>query len=205
MQNRATARRIEGAGVAAYLSERNSKVAKPELNVVSGSKLFTLPADCHPHISAIYRYWLEKRGARSMPARRDIDPVEMPPALLPGICIVDVVPDARRYVYRLVGTHDVEVRGYDPTGRSVLEAFFGTSAQETISFYDQVVASRAPVLDTSSFRSPETSYTTDETLYLPLSDDAVSVNKVLVFSHSRYVKEHLRYPLRQDNLSKVLS
>jgi hypothetical protein len=154
--------------------------------------LFELPADCHPHTHAIYRYWAGKRGERSMPARRDIDPVEMAPVLLPGICIVDVVPDARRYVYRLVGTNDVEVRGYDPTGKSVAEAFFGHSAGETIQLYDRVVDNRAPVLDTTSFRSPDTSFATDETLYLPLSDDAATVNKVLVFSQSRYVQERVR-------------
>lgn len=153
--------------------------------------LFELLADCHPHTNAIYRYWLEKRGARSMPARRDIDPIEMAPGFLPGICLVDVVADARRYVYRLVGTRDVEVRGYDPTGKSVAEAFFGCSADETVECYDRVVASREPLIDTKSFRSPDTGYATDETLYLPLSDDAVNVNKVLVFSQSQYVPRRL--------------
>src|SRR5215510_5770444 len=50
------------------------------------------PASCHPDTIAMYEYWREKRGARSMPARSDIDPIDMPPRLLPFINLVDVVP-----------------------------------------------------------------------------------------------------------------
>ena len=58
-------------------------------------------------VRAIYEYWERKRGDRLMPARRDIDPTEFVPHL-PGIMLVDVVADERRYVYRLVGTQDPE-------------------------------------------------------------------------------------------------
>ena len=91
----------------------------------------------------MYRYWAEKCGDRAMPARADIDPIEMPKHLLRGICIVDVVADERRYVYRLVGTGDVEVRGNDPTGKSVLEGFFGPSADDVLGCYDKVVETTA--------------------------------------------------------------
>ena len=41
----------------------------------------------------------------------DLDPGELPRDVLPGICLVEVVPNARRYAYRSGGTLDVEVRG----------------------------------------------------------------------------------------------
>lgn len=75
----------------------------------------------HLGARALYEYWLNKCGSRLMPRRSDIDPTEIPPQLLPGISIVDVVSDDRRYVYRLMGTAEVQARGFDPTGRSVLE------------------------------------------------------------------------------------
>ena len=52
-----------------------------------------------------------------MPMRSDIDPTSMPRRVLPGISIVEVAQDDRCYVYRLVGTGDVEVRASDPTGK----------------------------------------------------------------------------------------
>ena len=147
-----------------------------------------LPETCHPDTITLYNYWLAKCGNRTMPARADIDPVEMPRQLLPGICIVDVVADERRYVYRLVGTGDAEVRGNDPTGKSVMEGFFGPSAEDALSCYDKVVRTRAPLLDPTPFTAPSGKWINEETLFLPLSDDGENVNKILVFSYSRDIR-----------------
>ena len=146
------------------------------------------PATCHPSTIAIYEYWLRKCRDRHMPMRRDIDATEMAPTWLPGICIVEVVSDERRYVYRLVGTGEVEVRGHDPTGKSVLRGFFAPSADDALNCYDRVVNSRAPLLDTTPFKASTGRYVTEETIFLPLSDDGVRVNKILVFSYSRQLE-----------------
>jgi hypothetical protein len=146
----------------------------------------TFPASCHPDTLELYAYWLEKCRGRRMPARADLDPVEMPPRVLPGICLVDVVPDERRYVYRLVGTGEVEVRGNDPTGKSVAEACFAPNPENALGCYDAVVATKAPLLDAEPFTAPNGRYVTEETIFLPLSSDQTTVNMVLVFSHSKY-------------------
>ena len=82
-------------------------------------------------IKRMYGYWRSKCAGDRLPPRRAIDPVEIP-RLLPHITIVEVVPDERRYVYRLVGTKEVEIRGRDPTGKSVLDGFFGPSLDDAI-------------------------------------------------------------------------
>jgi len=143
------------------------------------------PPSCHPDTIAMYDYWREKCDSRSMPARSDIDPIDMPRRLLPFINLVDVVSDERRYVYRLVGTGDVEIRGQDPTGKSVLEGFFAPCAADALACYDRVVATRAPFLDPEPFFAPTGKHVTEETIFLPLSDDGVNVDKILVFSHTR--------------------
>jgi len=142
------------------------------------------PATCHPTTLALYAYWFDKCGDRRMPTRSDIDPITIPRQALPGISLVDVVPDERRYVYRLVGTGEVEVRGNDPTGESVKDGFFGPSAEDALACYDRVVSTRAPYLDAMPFTSQGGRYVTMETLFLPLSEDEATVSKILVFSHS---------------------
>jgi len=116
-----------------------------------------------------------------MPRRADLDPSEIPPRLLPCISIVDVVNDERRYVYRLVGTADVQVRGHDPTGKSVIEGFFGPSVDDALACYDKVVTTKAPVLDPVPFTATNGRYATEETMFLPLSEDGERVNKIIVF------------------------
>jgi hypothetical protein len=151
----------------------------------SDQRRLEFPPTCHPMTVALYEYWLAMCGDRRMPMRSDIDPTNMPRHVLPGISIVEVVQDARRYVYRLIGTGDVDVRGNDPTGKSVLEGFFAPSAEDALACYDRVVATRAPLLDPMPFTAPGGKFVTEETLFLPLSEDGNNVSKILVYSYSR--------------------
>lgn len=135
------------------------------------------------NVRQLYLYWRAKcRGAR-LPRRADIDPIEIP-KLLRYLTIVEVVPDARRYVYRLVGTQEVEIRGQDPTGKSVAEAYYGPSVEDAHVFYDKVVATGQPVYDDSPFIGPDGRYNDDEMLFLPLSEDGVQVSRILLISRS---------------------
>jgi hypothetical protein len=137
--------------------------------------------DYGANLQVIYAYWDSKRAGRAMPRRADLDPTEISPRLLPGVMLVDVVPDPRRYVYRLVGTKEAEVRGYDPTGKSVAEAYFGENAADGMKCYDLVVAERAPVLDTLPFLERRRGYKGAQSLFLPLSNDGVAVSMIVVF------------------------
>src|SRR3569623_3353232 len=133
------------------------------------------------NLQRIYAYWETKRGARLMPRRADLDPAEIPPRLLPGITLVDVVADPRRYVNRLVGTMEAEVRGYDPTGKSVAEGYFGDNAEDAMRYYDHVAQTRAPALDPVPFLERRRGYKGAESLFLPLSNNGVAVNMIMVF------------------------
>jgi hypothetical protein len=138
-------------------------------------------ADCHERVRTIYRYWDSKRQGRLMPRRADLDPLEIP-RFLPDICLVDVVPDKRRYVYRLIGTNEANARGRDPTGLPVGEAYFGTSAQSVFLNYEAVVRTRAPRVDREPSITKDDRFIQHETIFLPLSDDGETVNMVLVFT-----------------------
>jgi hypothetical protein len=139
-------------------------------------------AACHKDVRAMHDYWLAKRGDRAMPARADIGPAEIKKHL-PMMVLVDVTADARRFVYRLVGTQEAAERGNDPTGKSIAEAFFGGSLEETLSCYEHVVRNRAPFCYREPYAAPDGQIQNDDIIYLPLSDDGAGVNMVLVFTH----------------------
>lgn len=61
-------------------------------------------------------YWIGRRGDRSMPARPDIDPVDMR-NLLGWLILID--RPEQRFRYRLVGTAICEISRIDITGQSV--------------------------------------------------------------------------------------
>ncbi|HVO02033.1 MAG TPA: PAS domain-containing protein [Candidatus Cybelea sp.] len=138
---------------------------------------------CHPAILKVLAYWESKRHGRTMPRRSDIDPAELV-ELLPFIMLVDVVGDERRFVYRLVGTGEVEVRGRDPTGKAVAEAYFAASAHDALKNYQAVCDTHAPLYEEDNFQIVDR-YVGEANLFLPLSDDDKTVNKIMVFSINR--------------------
>jgi hypothetical protein len=140
-------------------------------------------ATCHPDMLWMYNYWAGKCGSRRMPSRADIDPSELK-RYLPHITLVDVVDDARRYVYRLVGTREVELRGYDPTGRSVVDAYFASSLAAALANYDIVRETRAPHYVADPYQVVDR-FIGEEDLFLPLSSDGDTVNMIMVFSIMR--------------------
>jgi hypothetical protein len=170
--------------------------ADPSVSTAATSEVFAAwspgqIAGCHATLQALYEYWNTRRGARPMPSRNDIDPVDLKP-LLPHLILIDVVPDPRRYVYRLVGTHEVEMRGADPTGKAVEEAYYGESAEDTTYYLDRVVRTRQPVLYRGIYQPLSTRTQREDVIFLPMSRDGEAVNMIMVFGHIDWMKDETR-------------
>ncbi|TDQ83401.1 PAS domain-containing protein [Dongia mobilis] len=133
-------------------------------------------------VLAFHGIWQGKLLGRALPARADFDPAEMK-AHLPGITLIDVVPDARRFVYRLVGTREVAMRDNDPTGKGVAEGFFGTTAEQSLAAYQAVVDKRAPCFERRRFVTADGRVGNEESVLLPLSSDGVTIDMIIAYSH----------------------
>jgi hypothetical protein len=70
-----------------------------------------------PYLKAIFDHWIVLRRGRASPDVDDFDPTDLPPASLRYIIMADVTSAPLRFRYRLVGTHAVEVGGFDFTGK----------------------------------------------------------------------------------------
>jgi hypothetical protein len=71
----------------------------------------------HATLRSLLLYWQEKRGARRMPARHDIDPIEMDKQLLPHLMLCELAEHGNIIRFRLVGTSLAKRLGFDPTGQ----------------------------------------------------------------------------------------
>src|SRR5512134_751440 len=92
-----------------------------------------------PILGALYRYWNRRRGRRRMPDRRDIDPLELGPKLLPHVGLMDIVDGGARVRYRLLGTAIVERWGSDPTGKFMDEVMSGSYRDYIHGLYRELV------------------------------------------------------------------
>jgi hypothetical protein len=76
-----------------------------------------------PRIAGFARLWLRLRGVRTMPSRRDLDPLDFPD-LLPCVWLADVLPGPR-FRYRLAGEAVIAVFGVPMRGRFMEEVIRG--------------------------------------------------------------------------------
>lgn len=133
-------------------------------------------------VMGFHDFWHSKKGTRMLPARADFDPVDMK-GYLSGITLIDVVTDARRFVYRLVGTREVAMRDGDPTGKGVAEGFFATTANAALDAYQDVVDRRAPRFERRRFVTPDGRVGNEQSVLLPLSSDGITIDKIIAYTH----------------------
>lgn len=80
--------------------------------------MYRLPADAfEPEFAELLRYWESKRQGGQLPARRDIDPLDLG-RLLPHLLLFDVVRAGGgvRFKFRVAGTAFSTMIGRDVTG-----------------------------------------------------------------------------------------
>ncbi len=133
----------------------------------------------HPNLRRLYEYWVEKRGEREMPARVDIDPLDIL-YIVGNVILVDVIDgDPLRFHIRLHGTNLAERVGYELTGKMLDELpvdDFRALAQQSFSW----VTSKAQPLHSRRDRIIDGRFARYETVIMPLSDDGERVNRLLI-------------------------
>lgn len=95
-------------------------------------------------IAGLEGHWDGVRGARAMPRRDEIDPIDLVP-WLPYVSMMELHYDPFRVRYRVVGTEVARIVGEDFSHRWLDETGWGESAIALNRLlYERVAASRAP-------------------------------------------------------------
>lgn len=132
-----------------------------------------------PKLNALYSYWLSKCGNRTMPARPDIDPVEIP-GLLPNLLLMDTADDLADFRFRLFGTELCKQFCEDRTGFRIGDFRARIDNQEEVfGGYWTVYAERRPHYFPDRTLSVEKDFIRYARLLLPLSADGETVNMIL--------------------------
>jgi hypothetical protein len=132
-----------------------------------------------PVLGPAFAYWTQKRGSRSMPSKRDIDPIELPTKLLPNLQIIEVIDGGARFRYRLVGTASVDAFGSDYTGRYVDEMFADDRLNFIQSIYRTVYTTKTPLFSLNRYHTTKNIDLFAYRIYMPLSENGVEVSNIL--------------------------
>lgn len=123
-------------------------------------------------------YWESRRAGRRMPAWRDIDPLDVPD-LLPWLLVIDVLPGAADFRYRLIGTKVVAIARQDFTGRLFSELPGKGPGSVVWENCRQVASTGGPFSRTPPYAGPDPQVRLGENVLLPLSDDGRTVDRIL--------------------------
>ncbi len=135
----------------------------------------------HPTCVFLRAWWEQKRGSRAMPSRADISPSQLKDHL-GWVMILDVLPGARDFRYRLIGTLVTQYFSSDSTGRTVMEAFetSGEAVAKSVNGVFRKVARDKCVMRTAGDAGWLAEGMEEfEAIYLPLSDDGDTVTHIL--------------------------
>jgi hypothetical protein len=130
----------------------------------------------------VFDLWLHTGRQDGLPRLGDFALNEIED-LLPSVLIVDVLEATHDYRYRQVGAREIEVRGEDPTGRTVRQCHEGEILAFVLENYDRVVANGEGLLDLSVDINRDQRFMANEVIFLPFSDVGVAVTEILVYSH----------------------
>ncbi|MBI1245274.1 MAG: PAS domain-containing protein [Alphaproteobacteria bacterium] len=124
----------------------------------------------------LYDYWDARRGGRDMPARADIDAVEIGWAL-GDVSLIDVLPDGD-FRWRVDGTNLSAFFGCDMGGRKLSQYPFPEFIEKLRARLLAPVRRREPVFETSMFEHGDYRWNYD-TLMLPLAADGRNVDMLI--------------------------
>lgn len=131
-----------------------------------------------PRIRQLFAYWQSRCRGGGLPRRADIDPADIP-QLMPNILIVDIEYEPFRVRYRLVGTQIVETTGFEFTGRYLDEIILPDDEGPFLESYQLAAEHKTAVLARISWRLDAETTGEYDACFLPLSEDGVTVDKVL--------------------------
>lgn len=148
-----------------------------DLDVISG-----LVSELDPRLARFYAYWRGARHGKEMPARSDIDPLDIPSGLLPNLFLVEVVDGGRRFKFRLVGSESTLAAGRSLTGLHVDEVNPNRAYGEYVSnLYRRAISRRRPVISVSNFGLPSQEHRVTQRIMCPLSPDGEHVTMIVCY------------------------
>jgi hypothetical protein len=147
-------------------------------------------------IHQAFDYWQSIKQGKRVPARGDLDPVDIP-RLLPYIYLTEIHRDPLRIRYRLVGTKVCEMAGRDLTGRWMHEETWLHDYEKWLDDYRTVMASRQPLFGHDDLDFTDGARIGFEWALFPLGRDGETVDMAFELEIADDERALLREPLSE--------
>ena len=127
----------------------------------------------------VYRFWLDAKGDRELPAQSALSPQSLPSGALSRLSIVGVEGTPARFRIRLLGSLVARAWGEDLTGRFVEEMRDGDEMAQRM---EHCVKSRKSYYSQGPLKYAIYDFRSFEVLVMPFSGPDNSVTRLLVYN-----------------------
>ncbi len=141
--------------------------------------MFSLEEIKDAELRELYEYWRSKHRSDRLPARADVDPLDIP-RLLKHIAILKVVGEAEDFVFALAGSRIEEVHGRALKGVSLQQLREEFEVSPIKDNYVAAVRTREPQYQDANLKEFGKAYWACRRLILPLSSDGERVDALLM-------------------------
>ncbi len=126
------------------------------------------------------QYWMDKKGARAMPAPSEMNFADFA-RHASRITVIGVERDPLRFTVRLAGEEVIASLGFNPKGRDVRTFDEELQGLGTLlhNFYSWLFSERRPAAVKGTQDMLDKSYKSYEAVYLPLSNDGETVDRFM--------------------------
>ena len=132
-----------------------------------------------PNVRTALQFWEQSRGCKEVPARSDINLIEIPSLLL-GLTLVDVIEGGKDYRLRYVGRNIINNQVLK-VGQLQSDMPPQQGQAMIKRRYTCVVEERRPVFQRYVYTSIQGDKRLIEAISCPLSDDGETINKLFCF------------------------
>lgn len=134
-----------------------------------------------PDLHKVHDYWHLMKGEndRLAPPWAGFSLLDLPPKVLPKLCIVDVAADASDFTYRYWGSAVTDLQHYDLSGKSVTQLNPPEFAKCIRDQYQLVYKNPRPHIFITEVPRDEGYFIFYIALRLPLSSDGLTIDKIL--------------------------
>lgn len=135
---------------------------------------------CDAKVARLFQLWNDKRGTRAMPARGDLDVLELR-EWIGSIALFDVLHDPLDFRYRLFGSKIAAALGRDLTGRKISEeAVMDDHANALVALRD-LIGRRTYRFRNDIISGARGGFLGRDRVYLPLSQDGERIDMLLLY------------------------
>lgn len=137
-----------------------------------------------PGLAGLYDLWARLRDQLGrLPYRREIDPLDLRPGVLPAIMVLER-EESGRFRCRLAGTLLTEIYGFEPTGWYLDDVVPPEAAAVRQRMYERVLQERRAAFCRIRFAVPGREFIASDRLYVPAFGETADRATVLFTAQS---------------------